>query len=107
MRNAKMEFLAHFLSTPSQVKAAVISDYEDFAYHKANTAILKIDYSIEDFKNFLDKIDFEYDNGYGNQELYGTIWYEDGTWSSRGEYDGSEWWKYNSIPEIPVQLKGE
>ena len=107
MRNAKMEFLAHFLNTTSKVKAAVISNYEDFDYHKAKTAILKVDHSVEDFKNFLDKIDFEYDNGFGCQELFGTIWYEDGTWSSRGEYDGSEWWEYNFVPEMPDQLKGE
>ena len=104
MRNAKMEFLAHFLNTTSKVKAAVISNYEDFDYHKAKTAILKVDHSVEDFKNFLDKIDFEYDNGFGCQELFGTIWYEDGTWSSRGEYDGSEWWEYNSCPKIPKEF---
>ena len=55
-------------------------------------------------KNFLDQIDFEYDNGFGCQELFGTIWYEDGTWSSRGEYDGSEWWEYNSCPKIPKEF---
>ena len=34
----------------------------------------------------LPDIDKEYDDGYGGQELYGTIWYKDGTWSTRGEY---------------------
>jgi hypothetical protein len=52
-------------------------------------------------------LDFNYDNGYGGQELYGTIWYVDGTWSERGEYDGSEWWDYREVPEVPSYLKGE
>lgn len=40
-----------------------------------------------------------YDNGYGGQELYGVITFTDGTWLSRGEYDGSEWWEYNKLPQ--------
>ena len=40
----------------------------------------------------------EYDNGYGGQELFGTIVYKDGTWLERGEYDGSEWWEYRKLP---------
>jgi hypothetical protein len=107
VRNAKIEFLAHILNTTSKVKAAVVSKYWDYTSIDTEKAVLKIKYSSEDFENFLNKIDFEYDNGFGCQELFGTIWYEDGTWSSRGEYDGSEWWEYNFVPEIPDQLKGE
>jgi hypothetical protein len=29
----------------------------------------------------------------------------DGTWSERGEYDGSEWWNYQKCPDIPSELK--
>ena len=39
-------------------------------------------------------LDFEYDNGYGSQELFGEIIFKDGSWLERGEYDGSEWWSY-------------
>ncbi len=49
----------------------------------------------------LPRLDFEYDNGYGGQELEGTIWYSDGTWSDRGEYDGSEWWEHRECPSLP------
>ena len=45
-------------------------------------------------------MDFEYDDGYGGQRLFGFIWYEDGTWPERGEYDGSEWWQYKTCPSI-------
>jgi hypothetical protein len=46
-------------------------------------------------------LDFDYDNGYGIQELIGTIWYADGTWSKRDEYDGSEWWSHRVMPALP------
>ena len=51
--------------------------------------------------NALAKLDFNYDDGYGAQKLYGVIWFEDGTWSDRAEYDGSEWWEHRSMPELP------
>ena len=44
----------------------------------------------------------EYDNGYGGAEIVGDLiivgadW-----WLSRGEYDGSEWWIYNTLPQMP------
>ena len=49
----------------------------------------------------LPSLDFLYDNGYGSQKLEGTIWYSDGTWSERGEYDGSEWWEHRECPPLP------
>ena len=47
-------------------------------------------------------LDFEYDDGWGGQQLFGHVWYTDGTWSERGEYDGAEWWEHKSCPDIPV-----
>ena len=46
----------------------------------------------------LPQLNFEYDDGFGGQNLFGYIWYEDGTWSDRGEYDGSEWWQHQEVP---------
>ena len=48
------------------------------------------------------KLDFDYKNGFGRQELFGYIWYVDGTWSHREEYDGSEWWAHMERPS-PVE----
>ena len=42
----------------------------------------------------LDDLDFEYDEGYGSQHLFGIILFNDGSWIIREEYDGSEWWEY-------------
>ena len=89
--NAKNEFLKHIGNR--KVLCATISDA------KLGTAWDK-----EEWFEFLKLIDVEYDNGYGSQNLYGTIWYEDGTWSNRGEYDGSEWWYHNICPKIPDEL---
>ena len=58
----------------------------------------------EECEEFLKLIDFSYDNGYGSQKIGGVIWYKDGTWSSRREYDGSEWWAYYNQPPIPKYL---
>ena len=52
----------------------------------------------------LDKLDLSYDEGYGSQELFGYIWYKDGTWSERCEYDGSEWWRHIKRPPIDVEI---
>jgi len=92
-RNAKQEFINEVNN--SDLKCAYIE------YHKqGRTFILKINHTTSDLQQFLDELDFEYDNGYGSQEIGGTIWYKDGTWSSRGEYDGSEWWQKEVCPKI-------
>ena len=48
----------------------------------------------------LSSLDYEYDNGYGAQELFGVVLFNDNTWLSRWEYDGSEGWEYNEIPTV-------
>jgi len=90
--NAKEELLPYF--EEFKVKCASVEGQS-----------LKIGYSKQDKENFLNSLDFEYDDGYGSQNLYGTVWFENGTWLSRGEYDGSEWWEHNELPDIPDDLK--
>jgi hypothetical protein len=65
---------------------------------------LKVGFGKEQLEEFLKLLDFDYDNGFGGQELYGTIWYRDNTWATRGEYDGSEWWQDHKMPDIPAEL---
>ena len=43
---------------------------------------------------------WNYDDGYGCQELDGTVLFDDGTWLERKEYDGSEWWAYHRPPTV-------
>lgn len=103
MLNAAREFIEHV--EDRQIKCAILScgrsyyaDKDTQEYH------LTIGFDMEEYTRFIRSINFDYDAGFGGQELYGNIWYTDGTWSERGEYDGSEWWEYKSSPEIPNEL---
>lgn len=105
MANAREEFLKH-IDGKEPVLCAVIRDYDtEWGEENGKTISLPMNYNRHQYETFLSQLDFEYCEGFGGQELFGNIWYEDGTWSSRGEYDGSEWWDYNSCPEIPVECK--
>ena len=53
----------------------------------------------------LEKLDFAYDNSHSTlQQLDGCIWYADGTWSERAEYDGEEEWVYRKRPPIEAEM---
>jgi len=99
--NAKDEFLKHISNRKLLCSTVSISSRKN-EYEK--TSILTTGWAEADWIEFLSEINVEYDEGYGGQETFGTIWYVDGTWSSREEYDGSEWWQYNKCPEIPKDL---
>ena len=38
------------------------------------------------------RLNFEYNDNFGWQELYGIVLFKDGTWLERYEYDGAESW---------------
>ena len=42
----------------------------------------------------------DYDSGFGAQEIAEdlVVVFKDGNYMDRGEYDGSEWWNFNSTP---------
>lgn len=109
MINAKQEFLEHIADKPLIICAQLWTDKclypidcdEDKAGLKVN---LHLNFTDQEYEYFIKNINFDYDSGYGSQELFGKIWYEDGTWSSRFEYDGSEWWEHCKCPEIPEEL---
>lgn len=52
----------------------------------------------------LDDLDFDYNAGFGTQELFGVVYCKDSNnhpvWLTRGEYDGREWWEINTIPDF-------
>ncbi len=95
MKNAKEEYLN--ATKDCKVIAAFISynRYEGDSEFKLNPL-----YTKDEYDNFLDFLNFEYDNGYGGQNLYGVIYCEDGVWLQRGEYDGSEWWDIFKYPDM-------
>jgi hypothetical protein len=99
-KNAKVEFLKH-------IEAREVSCV-DIYYRQNKIAVrLRLGFSADAFNKFLNKLDFNYDAGFGGQALFGTIWYADGTYSERGEYDGSEWWEHRARPEVPEYLAAQ
>jgi len=102
MINAKEELLK-ILMFKKPVCAYITHVPFDEKYGPISFA-LKKGYSQEDWEQFLTQLDFEYDNGYGTQELFGTIWMSNEVWLDRHEYDGSEYWEWQAIPEIPEEL---
>lgn len=103
MTNAKKE-LQRNLKNLSPIKCAKIRIGYDYGENDNKIYLLKVNHNEKDLKAFLKELDFEYDSGYGGQELYGKVWLTDGTWLDRGEYDGSEWWEHQSCPEIPEEI---
>lgn len=105
MANCRKDFLDEVQG--EEVLCAIIyhGDPEWIEDAADTAALLKKGYSPEDFADFLNKIGYNYDSGFGGQEVFGTIWYRDGTWSERGEYDGSEWWVHKVCPDIPEELE--
>jgi hypothetical protein len=98
--NAKNELLKE-IKNKAKIKCALIKNEYGYEENEVKIIVLKINYSEKEYEKFFEELDFNYDSGYGGQELFGTVWMEDGTWIERGEYDGSEWWNYKSLPTIP------
>lgn len=100
--NAEHELLKVVKESGSTIKCALI----DFglSYFEQERFILPVGYTKEKYKKFMKSLNFSYDCSYGGQFLYGTVWLEDGTWLSRSEYDGREWWVHNVLPPIPDEL---
>jgi hypothetical protein len=98
--NAKEELLIH-VKHGGQVLCLTIS-YGEGKYEQ--TFNLKIGFTEQEWNDLLNNLDFDYDDGYGGQELFGMVWLKDGGWLERGEYDGSEWWEYKYVPIVPEEL---
>lgn len=103
MINARDEFLEH-TEGANIIAAYFRSTYFDAEEDVGKCFKLKVGYTAQDLSHFLNSLNFYYDSGYGGQEYDGIIWYEDGTWSQRGEYDGSEWWELTRKPKIPEDM---
>ena len=103
MSNCKDDFLKE--TNGLDILCAVIKRENDYLDDSEGVvAKLPVGFTKNELSLFLSAIDYNYDSGYGGQEVFGTIWYKDGTWSERGEYDGSGWWEHKACPEIPESL---
>ena len=102
MINAETELLEDLKD--KSILCAKIHFGDDYSDNQDRYNLCK-NFRAEDYEEFLKFLDRLYDNGYGGQELFGTVWLTDGTWLERGEYDGSEWWEHKVCPEIPEELQ--
>jgi len=93
--NAKQELIQ--LIDIATIKCALISNEGDIYQ-------LPVKHTKAELVAFIESLDFKYNHGFGTQELFGTIWLNDGSWLTRDEYDGSEWWGRYSLPDIPTVL---
>lgn len=96
--NARKEFLEHVKGKEVLCAQITRRSYDSERFD------LKQGYTENDYIKFICELNFVYDSNYGIQNLFGTIWYTDDTWSSREEYDGSEWWLHNIRPDVPDEL---
>jgi hypothetical protein len=107
MTNAAEEFVNLVSRTGgiSNIKAAII--YKELYYSdNIETAILDVGYSTKEYTEFMEDLaQIDYRSGFGSQELFGIIWFKDGTWATRGEYDGSEWWEHHKCPDIEEHFR--
>lgn len=103
LKNAKQELLREIESRNLSIKCAEITR-EAQGYLEEECFRLKVNHSKAEYEAFLQKLDFKYDAGYGSQQLFGTVWLDNGCWLARDEYDGSEWWVYRRVPPIPRVL---
>lgn len=106
--NAKLEFLETV--GDKKIYCALLNFTENkhqkrvFGQDDNDIVVLKSGWNNEEYQQFLKEIDRDYDDGFGKQFLHGHIWYEDGSWEERVQYDGGEWWVYNKRPNIPEDL---
>lgn len=57
--------------------------------------------SWDDFERFAN---IDYDDGYGGAEIStDLVIVGDDWWLERGEYDGSEWWEFKTLPMPPKE----
>lgn len=106
MTNAKAEFL-RLLKQAGDYKeliCATINVGYSYTSEDKKPYILKRFHTSKQYEAFLHNLDQTYDEGYGGQELHGTVWFANGKWAERGEYDGSERWELHEYPEFPIEL---
>ena len=89
----------NFLSETDEELAEINKTWNDIVFIGSSDCAYSC--SVEQFRKLAD---FDYHSGYGSAEIPESlvILFNDNTWLSRGEYDGSEWWNYNKPPQIPI-----
>lgn len=108
--NARDELLELLDAHSKTLKAAAIEAWNRYSRWPrtewTHPIYLYEGYSKEEYRAFLDELDFRYDGHDESasqevQNLSGVLWFTDGTHARRGVFDGSERWQVLSVPAIP------
>ena len=100
--NTKEEFIEH-IAEKEVTCSVILYSSSIFSPEKRMVLYLRTNHTKEEYDLFIASLDFTYYSGYGAQELFGTIWYTDGSYSERDECDGLEWWEHRTAPVIPKE----
>lgn len=113
--NVKTDFLKvlNKVNTPTCLVAAriIIGDLDGECTGKVTRKIPIIDailprgYTETEYKDFLEKIDIEFNTGgLGNPRIFGYIWFSQNIWAERVHVNGQEWWEIKDYPDITDHL---
>lgn len=105
MRNLKQELLENIEACGLNILYISLVHVDiDKSWKRQSNVIMEGPYNGD-----LSPLDFEYDEGYGFQEIFGTVYCEDinhrPVWLTREEYDGSEWFSVNTVPDFYFEQK--
>lgn len=111
---ARKELLIELSSLKAKLNCSIVCasiQYKPFNWSKlepydTKNIILPVNHTKEQYKTFLKEMTFEYNSGFGAQELFGVVWLTNDVALERQDYDGSEWWYLNysdNIPAIPEE----
>lgn len=114
MENIKEELTLHLDSIKDIFKTDVkcieiilterVGDHlTKFVSQKVSKFYLKEQYNQEELVDFLEALDFEYDDYTSMTKFHGNVWYTDGTWSHYTHSEYSSWHHY-ACPKITHDL---
>lgn len=100
----RISCIKDFAGLADQVDSAIlwaVVEHNNY-FDRDKSVILKSKRTRDDILEFINSLrSIEYYDGFGAQELFGTVVFKDGSWLTRGEYDGSEWWERHLLPVEP------
>jgi len=101
--NAKQELVdaLEALGVSDKKITCAIVRLETIHFQAGKKITLKVNHSESEYAEFLESLDFEYDDLY--EDIRGTIWFEGGTWLSKDDDPNWEGWVCYRTPNIPME----
>ncbi len=93
-------FRKYELST-GEIVAADINRCTNWNLGDIQQILLPVNYNLNEFQTFLEKLDFENTDPWGSQAMFGTVWLTNGRWLERTDYYDGDWWQLKEYPTFP------